>query len=45
MKAEELEKFKQFLAAYHQALRHQKMRERTIEGYRHKLWKAAIHFI
>jgi len=34
MNAEELEKFKQLLAAYDQALRLQRMRERTIETYR-----------
>jgi hypothetical protein len=41
MKAEELETFKQLLTAYAQALRPQRMRERTIEAYRHNLWKAA----
>jgi site-specific recombinase XerD len=44
MKAEELETFKQLLTAYDQALRLQRMRERTIETYRHNLWKAAKHF-
>jgi len=44
MNADELEKFKQLLAAYDQALRLQRMRERTIETYRHNLWKAAKHF-
>ena len=44
MNPEELEKFKQLLAAYDQALRLQRMRERTIETYRHNLWKAAKHF-
>jgi hypothetical protein len=44
MNAEELEKFKQLLAAYDQALRLQRMRERTIETYRQYLWKAAKHF-
>ena len=44
MKAEDVEKFKQLLAAYEQALRMQRMPERTIESYRHNLWKAAIHF-
>jgi hypothetical protein len=38
MNAEELEKFKQLLAAYDQALRLQRMRERTIETYRQYLW-------
>ncbi|MEI6110543.1 MAG: phage integrase N-terminal SAM-like domain-containing protein [Cyanobium sp. ELA712] len=42
--AAELEKFKQVLAAYDQALRLQRMRERTIETYRQYLWKAAKHF-
>jgi hypothetical protein len=41
MKAEELEKFKQLLTAYDQALRLQRMRERTIETYHRNLWKAA----
>ncbi len=41
MKAEELEMFKQLLTAYAQARRLQKMRERSIETYRHKLWKVA----
>jgi hypothetical protein len=41
MKAEELEKFKPLLTAYDQALRLQRMRERTIETYRSNLWKAA----
>jgi hypothetical protein len=41
MTAEELETFKQLLTAYAQALRPQRMRERTIETYRHNLWKAA----
>jgi hypothetical protein len=44
MNAEELEKFKQLLAAYDQALRLQRLRERTIETYRQYLWKAAKHF-
>jgi integrase/recombinase XerD len=44
MNAEELVKFKQLLAAYDQALRLQRMRERTIETYRQYLWKAAKHF-
>jgi integrase/recombinase XerD len=42
--ADELEKSKQFLSAYHQAQRLQKMRERTIEGYSQVLWKAARYF-
>ena len=33
MNAEELEKFKTLLAAYEQALRLQRKRERTIETY------------
>jgi hypothetical protein len=41
MNADELEKFKQLLTAYNRALRLQRMRERTIETYRHNLWKAA----
>jgi hypothetical protein len=41
MKAEELKKFKPLLTAYDQALRRQRMRERTVETYRHNLWKAA----
>jgi hypothetical protein len=44
MNAEELEKFKQLLAAYGQALRLQRMRERTIKTYCQYLWKAAKHF-
>lgn len=44
MNAEELAKFQQLLAAYDQALRLQRMRERTIETYRQYLWKAANHF-
>jgi integrase/recombinase XerD len=44
MNAVELEKFKQLLNAYDQELRLQRMRERTIETYRHNLWKAAKHF-
>jgi len=44
MNAEQLEKFKQLLTAYDQALRLQRMRERTNETYRHNLWKAAKHF-
>jgi integrase/recombinase XerD len=44
MKAEDVEKFKQLFAAYEQALRMQRMPERTIESYRHNLWKAAIRF-
>jgi site-specific recombinase XerD len=44
MNAEELAKFKQLLAAYDQALRLQRMRERTIETYRQYLWKVAKHF-
>jgi hypothetical protein len=44
MNPEELEKFKQLLAAYEQALRLQRMRERTIETYRQYLWKVAKHF-
>jgi hypothetical protein len=36
MNAEELAKFKQLLAAYDQALRLQRMRERTIEGHLEK---------
>ena len=40
MNAEELEKFKQLLAAYDQALRLQRMRERTIETYRQYLGPA-----
>jgi hypothetical protein len=43
MKAEELETFKQLLTAYDQALRLQRMQERTIETYRHNMWKAAMH--
>jgi hypothetical protein len=41
MKAEELELFKQLLTAYDQALRLQRMQERTVETYRHNLWNAA----
>jgi hypothetical protein len=41
MKAEELETFKPLLTAYDQALRLQRMRERTIQTYRRNLWKAA----
>jgi hypothetical protein len=41
MKAEEHETFKQLLTAHDQARRLQRMRERTIETYRHNLWKAA----
>jgi hypothetical protein len=41
MKAEELETFKQLVTAYAQARRLQRMRERTIETYRHNLWTAA----
>ncbi|MFM1798909.1 MAG: hypothetical protein RLZZ117_1187 [Cyanobacteriota bacterium] len=41
MKAKELETFKQLLSAYDQALRLQRMRERTIETHRSNLWKAA----
>jgi len=37
MNAAELEKFKQVLAAYDQALRLQRMRERSIETYRQYL--------
>lgn len=44
MNAEELEKFKQLLTAYGQALRLQRMRERTIQTYCQYLWKAAKHF-
>ena len=44
MNVEELAKFQQLLAAYDQALRLQRMRERTIETYRQYLWKAANHF-
>jgi integrase/recombinase XerD len=44
MNADELEKFKLLLTAYDQALRLQRMRERTIKTYRHNLWKAAMHF-
>ncbi len=44
MNAEELEKFKQLLTAYDQALRLQRMRERTFETDRHNLRKAAKHF-
>jgi site-specific recombinase XerD len=44
MNADELEKFKQLLTSYDQALRLQRMRERTIETYRRNLWKAARHF-
>ena len=44
MNAEELEKFKQLLTAYDQALRLQRMRERTIQSYCQYLWKAAKHF-
>jgi hypothetical protein len=40
MKAEELETFKQLLTAYDQARRLQRMRERSIETYRHNLWEA-----
>jgi hypothetical protein len=44
MKSEELEKFKQLLTTYDHLLRLQKMQERTIETYRHNMWKAAKHF-
>jgi integrase/recombinase XerD len=44
MKADELEKFTTLLAAYEQALRLQRKRERTIETYRQYLWKVAKHF-
>lgn len=44
MKADELEKFKTLLAAYEQALRLQRKRERTIETYRQYLWKVANYF-
>ncbi len=44
MNREELGKFKQLLAAYEQALRLQRMRDRTIETYRQYLWKVAKHF-
>jgi len=44
MNPEELEKFKNLLAAYEQALRLQRKRERTIETYCQYLWKAAKHF-
>ena len=44
MKADELEKFKTLLAAYEQALRLQRKRERTIETYLQYLWKVAKHF-
>jgi hypothetical protein len=44
MNAEELAKFKQLLAAYDQALRLHRMRERTIETYRQYLWKVAKHY-
>ena len=39
MNADELEKFKTLLAAYEQALRLQRKRERTIETYCQYLWK------
>jgi hypothetical protein len=41
MNADDLEKFKQLLTAYDQALRLQRMRERTVETYRSNLCKAA----
>jgi len=44
MNAEELDKFKQLLAVYEQALRLQRKRERTVETYCQTLWKAANHF-
>jgi len=44
MNAEELDKFKKLLAAYEQALRLQRKRERTIETYCQYLWKVAKHF-
>lgn len=44
MNSGELEKFKKLLAAYEQALRLQRKRERTIETYCQYLWKVAKHF-
>jgi hypothetical protein len=41
MNAEELEKFKLLLEAYEQALRLQRIREKTIETCRQNLWKEA----
>ncbi len=41
MKAEELETFKPLRSAYDQALRLQRLRERTVETYRRNLWNAA----
>jgi hypothetical protein len=40
----ELEKFMKLLAAYEQALRLQRKRDRTIETYCQYLWKVAKHF-
>ena len=44
MNSGELEKFKKLLAAYEQALRLQRKRERTTETYCQYLWKVAKHF-
>lgn len=44
MNAEQLDKFEKLLAAYEQALRLQRKRERTIETYCQYLWKVAKHF-
>lgn len=44
MNSGELEKFKKLLAAYEQALRLQRKRDRTIETYCQYLWKVAKHF-
>lgn len=44
MNSGELEKFKKLLAAYEQALRLQRKRDRTIETYGQYLWKVAKHF-
>jgi site-specific recombinase XerD len=44
MNSGELEKFKNLLAVYEQALRLQRKRDRTIETYCQYLWKVAKHF-
>ena len=44
MNSGELEKFMKLLAAYEQALRLQRKRDRTIETYCQYLWKVAKHF-
>jgi site-specific recombinase XerD len=44
MNSGELEKFRKLLAAYEQALRLQRKRDRTIETYCQYLWKVAKHF-